>query len=92
MDMVRRLLIEQRKRLIASVLGHAEREFYPKLTPKERDDFRTHVLDSIDRYHDLVLDVLKVTKDDAIRNDEAVDLIRQVHEGQRQLVRSLNER
>lgn len=79
MDPVRELVGEQRKRLIASILQHAEREVYPSLTPEQRSAFRTKVLESVGVYHDLVLDVIKVSNRDTVMNEEAVTLLRQIH-------------
>jgi hypothetical protein len=87
--MVVRLMLEQRKRFIASVLGHAEREFYPKLTDDERDGFRQKVFDAADAYTDFVRDILKVVDQDQMRNDRALKLIEAMHASQRQIVEKL---
>jgi hypothetical protein len=66
---------------VASILGHAEREVYPHLTPLQRQAFRNKVLSSIDVYHDLVMDLIKVYegRDDTIVNEEALKMIRDIH-------------
>jgi hypothetical protein len=84
-DMVRGLVTEQRRRLVAGLMGHAEQEFFDVLTPAQRKAFRDKVLASVNAYHDFVLDVIKVSKDDHVRNEHAVTLIQQVHESQRRL-------
>lgn len=76
---ITRLLGERRKRLVASILGHAEREFFAKLSADEREDFRDKTLDSIDQFYDLVRDLLKISGDQFVVNDEALDLLRQIH-------------
>lgn len=80
MDPTRALLQRQRQRLVASVLGHAERTFFAKLTAAEQQAFRSKVLASVDTYHDFMLDLTKVMEDQAPDvNQEAVRLIREMH-------------
>lgn len=55
-----RLVGERRKRLVASILGHAEREFFDQLTPIQQREFRGKVLTSIDEFADMMRDILKV--------------------------------
>lgn len=83
MSTTNELLQAQRKRVVASILGHAEREVYPHLTPPQRQAFRLKVLSSIDVYHDLVMDLIKVYegRDDSIVNEEALILLRNIHDG-----------
>ena len=76
-----RLLVQRRKRLVASIMGHAEREFFDRLTPAQREDFRDKTLDSIDEFYDLVRDLLKISSDQFVVNDEALGLLRQIHQG-----------
>jgi len=87
--MVVRLIVEQRKRLVASILGHAEREFWSRLTPEEREEFRLQVFDSVGIFTDFIRDVLKVADEDHLRNERALQLIEAVHTSQRQLVERL---
>lgn len=82
-DLARSLAIEQRKRLVASVMQYLEEEVYPHLPPEKRRPLRTKVLDSIGTYHDFVLDVIKVNDADAIQNDEVLRLLRLIHDNQR---------
>jgi hypothetical protein len=84
-DIIRRLAIEQRKRLVASILGHAERELFPQLTPVQQRQLRDKVLSSVNAYHDFMLDVIRVGADDGVRNTLAIDLLQQVHASQRRL-------
>lgn len=74
-----RLLMQRRKRLVASIMGHAEREFFGQLTAEQREDFRDKTLDSIDEFYDLVRDLLKISSDQFMVNDEALDMLRQIH-------------
>lgn len=91
-ELIRDLAAEQRKRLVASILGQAERTFKQKLTPREWADFRDKVMDSIGTYHDFLLDVIKVSRDGMIRNEEAIRIIEQIHASQVRMERHLTER
>lgn len=77
--MMIKLVTERRKRLVASILGHAEREFYDKLTPPQRDEFRRKVLSSVDEFADLIRDLLKVTGEDTLVNDHVLELLGKIH-------------
>ena len=85
--MIKRLVIEKRKRVVATILGHAEREWLKsgKISREEFEAFRTTTLQSIDGWHDLMLDILKVSDEDMMRNGHAVQLLERVHAGQRHL-------
>lgn len=85
--MVKRLIIEKRKRVVATILGAAERDFLRtgKITREEYEGFRTTALLAIDAWHDLMLDILKISDEDMMRNEHAVDLLERVHAGQSQL-------
>lgn len=78
-----KLIGEQRKRLVASIMGHAEREFFVDLTPQQQQDFRKKTLSAIDQFCDLMRDVVKITSDDSVVNTEALDLLRLVHQNTR---------
>lgn len=78
-DSLRRLLGVQRKRLLASILGYAERELYADLTEQQQKAFRSKVLDAVAAYHDLMLDILGAAHDDQeLVNVEAMELLRDV--------------
>lgn len=92
-DLTSRLLGEQRKRLIASVMGAAENShWWGKLSPAEQRAFRDKMLLSIGIFYDFCRDLVKVSNDDGMRNDYAVDLLNQVHAGQQNLLRAFNGR
>lgn len=74
-SVIRRLAVEQRKRLLASVLNAVEQEADPRLR-------RERVVAAINTYHDFMLDVIKVSDDGVIRNEDAIALIAQVHASQ----------
>ena len=85
-----RLIVERRKRLVASIMGHAEREFFDQLSPKQQQDFRRKTLTAIDEFADLMRDVLKITSEDVMVNGHALELLEKIHDGQRALARQLN--
>lgn len=89
-DHMTRLIGERRRRLVASILGHAEREFYGSLNPQQQRDFRAKVLSSVDEFADLMRDVLKIVSEDAVVNSHALDLLEALHDGQRALVKRLD--
>jgi hypothetical protein len=77
-DFATKLAGEQRGRLVASILTHAEREVYPKLTAAECKAFREKVLASVGVYHDFVLDCLHAAGDGAVVNEDAMRLLRSI--------------
>lgn len=86
---MQRLVRERRKRLVATVLGHAEREFFDQLTATQRAEFRHKVLGAIDEFADLMRDVLKITGEDVVLNQHALELLEALHDGQRAIVRKI---
>lgn len=85
-DVVRKLVGEQRRRMIAALLGFVEGEpWYSKLSPQEKSLLRETVLRVTTNYHEFILDVLKVSKDDVLYNERALELIQQVHESQHRM-------
>lgn len=90
MDQLIRLIGERRKRLVATVMGHAEREFFAQLTPAQQQDFRRKTLGAIDEFADLMRDVLKITSEDVVVNSHALELLQAIHDGQRTLARKLD--
>jgi hypothetical protein len=71
---IRNFLKARRDRALGSILGYTEREIFPKLTPAERTAFRNLVLDSLNSYHDSVLDLMKSDTDN-VRNEELLALM-----------------
>lgn len=74
-----KLVTERRRRLVATVMGHAEREFFSQLTPQQQADFRRKTLAAIDDFCDLMRDLLRITGDDAVINEHAISLLEQIH-------------
>jgi hypothetical protein len=81
-DFVRNLLIEQRKRMVGGIMAHAEQSgWWPKMSRSEQLAFRDKVLASTGAYHDVVLDCVKAAVGDgAVINEEAMGLIRDLHD------------
>lgn len=84
-----RLIGERRKRLVATVLGHAEREFFGQLTAQQQREFRTKTLTAIDEFADLMRDVLKITSEDVAVNGHALELLEKIHDSQRAIAKRL---
>lgn len=85
MHFVRRLLAEQRKRAVASILSAIEAKGLPDADQRE---LRSQILAAINQYHDTTLDILKSSVNDGSQvNEEALRLIaefnRRVHEMKR---------
>ena len=90
-DLVNRLIGEQRKRLIASIMGAAEATpWWAKLSVQEQKAYREKVLNSIGTFYDFCRDVVKVSNEDVVRNEIAIELLGQIHDSQRALERRLN--
>lgn len=88
-DIVRRLAGEQRRRFIASMLGAAEATaWWGKLSPTEQRAYRDKVMACVGVYHDFMLDVIKVSNEDTLRNEHALSLLEQIHDSQRRLERT----
>lgn len=87
-DFVKALLIEQRKRLLGTVLGHVDRELVSSLTPKQKSELRDKVMSAVGVYHDTCLDMLKASVDDGIiPNAELLQVLENIH---RDVNRALN--
>lgn len=71
---VKDFLKARRDRALGSIMGFAERELYPKLNQQEKAAFRNLVLDSLNSYHDSVLDLVK-SDVGSIRNEELVQML-----------------
>lgn len=90
-EFVRNLLIEQRKRVVGSIMTHAEKNMFPVLSPAQQRMFREKVLASIGVYHDTCLDILKASVDDgSLVNTEALSMISEIHQAMRKQVRDGN--
>jgi hypothetical protein len=69
----------RRDRALGSVLGYAEREIFPMLSTEQRRDFRSVVIDSLNSYHDSVLDLVKADTG-SVRNERVIELLERLDE------------
>lgn len=72
---IRNFLVQRRNRALGAIMGHAERELFPQLSPAKQEAFRALVRESLNSYHDSVLDLVKA--EDSTRNEEVVALLTQ---------------
>lgn len=91
-DVVRGLLNEQRKRLVANLLGFMEHTpWWQYLTADDKEALRNRVFLAASTYHDVALDLLKVLGEGVLINEDAVRLIQATHDRTRALERRLDE-
>ena len=67
----------RRDRALGSILGHAEREFYPLLSSQQQQQMRQTTIDALNSYHDSVLDLVK-SESGTLRNEEVLSLLSRV--------------
>jgi hypothetical protein len=80
---VLRLLAEQRKRCLATILNAAESSpWWSRLSDTQQNAHRDQVRAALAVFYDLTRDLVKVTEDDSMRNDLALELIRSIHHQQ----------
>ena len=79
-DVIRALAVEQRKRLVASMLQFVEEQpWYGQLAHNDRKALRSKVLDSVGTYYDFMRDVIKVRGEDYVQSEEGLKLLRAIH-------------
>jgi hypothetical protein len=79
-DFIKNLAIEQRRRLVGSILEYAEQRVYPHIPVAEQRAFRQKVLTAVGAYHDMTLDMLKASvSDGTVVNERALELLEQIH-------------
>jgi hypothetical protein len=75
-----RLIGEQRKRLVASLMSAAETSpWWRTLTKEQQVAYREKVLSSVGVFYDLCRDVIKISEEDGLRNEYAISMIEDVH-------------
>lgn len=80
-EMVKELLAKRRDRSIAIILGTKEREMDRFLPPEVSVTFRKVVLDQINDFYDLALDVLRSLDDGTvILNQEYLTKLDEIHQ------------
>lgn len=77
-----RLMAEQRKRCLATILSSAESSaWWAKLDRHQQDAYRDQVRSALAIFYDFARDVLKVQDEDSgVRNDLALELIQAVYQ------------
>lgn len=81
-----KLLAEQRKRCLATILSTAENSaWWPALSNTQQSAFREQVRSAINVFYDFTRDVIKVSEEDGPRSDVVLDLIRSMHREQREI-------
>lgn len=80
-EYARRVATNARQRCVASIMGYAEKNLYPRLTHPQRQELRDKVLQSIGAYHDSVLDLLHASIDDGSLkvNQAAIEALARIH-------------
>lgn len=71
-EFARQLAVEQRKRLVGSLMDHLERQVYPHVPKTVQVALRQKVLQSVGVYHDFVVDCLKASVADGVLVNEAL--------------------
>jgi hypothetical protein len=89
--MAKKLVSQQRSRTVAGILSWCEsRSWYRQLSQVERDAFRERLFSQIGIFYDLVLDIIKVGDEDGVRNEQVLELLQRLHQGQRRLEDRIN--
>lgn len=79
-DQLRALAAEARKRAVGSILGYVENApWWERLTLGEQCAYRDKVISSINAYHDVALDMIKVSRVGTVVNEETLRIVQQVH-------------
>lgn len=87
-EFVRAVLVEQRKRLVGSLMEYVQTNVFPKLNDTERKALRDKVLASVGVYHDCCLDMLKASvSDGSVVNESALRAIEALHADVRRALR-----
>lgn len=82
MSQLSALLSSSHRRLVATVMGHLERQVYPHLSIEDRRELREVVIRAAGTYHETALDCLKAADsgdDEVLRNERLWDLLEQIH-------------
>lgn len=75
---IRDFLKARRDRALGSILGYAERELWPTLTPAQRQAFRAVTIDALNGYHDSILDLVKAEDGQVVRNNEVLAVLQRL--------------
>lgn len=85
-DYIRRVIGEQRNRVVAGLMDHFEKNVLsrvsdPRVRKMVHEAYRTKVITSTGQYHDTVLDLVKaIVPDEGLMiNEGALDMLAQIH-------------
>lgn len=84
-EYVRRVIGEQRNRVVAGLMDHFEKNVLPRVPDPARkqmhEAYRAKVMISTGQYHDTVLDLVKaiVPDEGTVINEAALDMLAQIH-------------
>lgn len=80
------LLLEQRRRLVGTLMRYLEEEIYPGLSVPQQKDLRKKVLTATSQYHDVCLDLIKASVNDGtVADEQTLRLLTLVHADVREL-------
>lgn len=83
-DMVRRLMGQQRRRMVATVMTTVEkRAWWSTLSGPEQREFKEDLNRAIGIYHDFMLDVVQVGGEDELRSERALTLLESINQAVR---------
>jgi len=85
-DVLTSLVGRQRKRLVATILGAAERDIRGDLSPQQWEALRSKVLDSAAIFGDFVLDLVRAANEGSWVNDEAMRVLYAINNGVKDLL------
>ena len=79
-EFARNLLVEQRRRLVGTLMAYCEQNIYPLLSEPEQRELRKKVLTACAQYHDVCMDMLKASVNDgSVVNEDALRMSASIH-------------
>lgn len=73
----KRLLIERRKRCVATILGELEKDVLKpgNLPPARQKEIRSRIIEGIGSYHDTAIDLMRSVVGEAQVNEQALEIL-----------------
>jgi hypothetical protein len=85
-QLAQNMLVEQRRRLVGTLMRYLEEEVYPGLSLPQQKELRKKVLTATAQYHDVCLDLIKASVNDGtVLDEQAMRLLTLVHADVRSL-------
>lgn len=89
-DFIRGMAAKARRRAVATVMNHAERQFRPLVSKDDWEDFRDVVLNAMAMYHDQVMDImLTLGEGPGVVNEEALMILQRLQSDQSRIAKAL---